>query len=153
MEKISIARRRLEKKKATVIVKKPDDLPEGFVHPPQGPEFPFQGPNFPAQGAGVPPQDAGIPPQCAGAPPQGSDFPPQDLNFPPQDLNTPPPEQNSLPQGTSSEPQGRPMATWSHRQHLPPMIPQDLSRSGQPNRAPISITGTWPPASNCPSAR
>ena len=106
MEKISIARRRLEKKKATVIVKKPDDLPEGFVHPPQGPEFPFQGPNFPAQGAGVPPQDAGIPPQCAGAPPQGSDFPPQDLNFPPQDLNTPPPEQNSLPQGTSSEPQG-----------------------------------------------
>ena len=99
MEKISIARRRLEKKKSAVIVKKPDDLPEGSIHPPQGQDFPLHGPH-------VPRQDAGGAPQGPDFPLQGSDFPAQNLNFPPQDLNTPPPEQDSLPQGTSSEPQG-----------------------------------------------
>ena len=106
MEKISIARRRLEKKKSAVIVKKPDDLPEGYMNPPQGQGFPLHGPQFPRQDAGGLPQGPDFPTQGPDSPTQGPDFPAQNLNFPPQDLNTPPPEQASSPQGTSSEPHG-----------------------------------------------
>ena len=115
MEKISIARRRLEKKKAAVSVKKPDD-------PWQGMDSPLKNMGNSPEGTSPPPEETcpqtdgiSFPPQDLSAPPQGMSFPPQDLSMPPQGMHNEPqgisnPPQgmhNNEPQGISNPPQGQ----------------------------------------------
>ena len=107
MEKISIARRRLEKKKAAVSVKKPDDPWQGMNSPPDNMGNLPEGMSPPPQEKCPQPDGMSFPPQdLLNNPPQDLSNPPEGMSFPPQDLSNPPEGMSNSPEGISNPPEG-----------------------------------------------